>query len=69
MPVACVEAQSRGDRRLEHRLTRYFTQRRAVRRGLPPQVVPVQFRPGKAADMPALGFAALRHVVNSRDVR
>jgi hypothetical protein len=35
---------------------------------LPPQVVPLQIGNNEAADMPALGFAALRHVVNSRNV-
>jgi hypothetical protein len=33
---------------------------------LPPQVVPLQIGNNEAADMPTLGFAALRHVVNSQ---
>jgi len=49
-------------------ITGHFTLRRAVRRGLPPQVVPLQFGNDEAADMPALGCAALRHVVNSQNV-
>jgi len=48
------------------RLTGHFTLRRACGRGLPPQMVPLQFCSGKAADMPPPGCAALRHVVNSQ---